>query len=91
MPTASPCSRREDSLSSVAGTLALAPLSLLAGVTSLHVSVHLHTGSVLSAGDMVRDPKRRRMLLEAALARFSAEGYEAATTRSIAEIGRAHV
>ena len=33
---------------------------------------------------MVRDPKRRRMILEAALARFSAEGYEAATTRSIA-------
>jgi AcrR family transcriptional regulator len=33
---------------------------------------------------MVRDPKRRRQLLEAALGRFSAEGYEAATTRSIA-------
>jgi len=32
----------------------------------------------------MRDPKRRKQLLEAALRRFSAEGYEAATTRSIA-------
>jgi len=32
----------------------------------------------------VRDPRRRKMLLEAALARFSAEGYEAATTRAVA-------
>lgn len=32
----------------------------------------------------MRDPKRRKMLLEAARERFSAEGYEAATTRSIA-------
>jgi AcrR family transcriptional regulator len=33
----------------------------------------------------VRDPKRREQLLEAALRRFSNEGYEAATTRSIAQ------
>ncbi len=32
----------------------------------------------------MRDPKRRKQLLEAALRRFSGEGYEAATTRSIA-------
>lgn len=32
----------------------------------------------------MRDPTRRKLLLEAALARFSSEGYEAATTRSIA-------
>lgn len=32
----------------------------------------------------MRDPRRRKLLLESALARFSAEGYEAATTRSIA-------
>jgi len=33
---------------------------------------------------MVRDPKRRKQLLQAALARFSGEGYDVATTRSIA-------
>jgi len=32
----------------------------------------------------VRDPRRRKQLLQAALGRFSTEGYEAATTRSIA-------
>lgn len=32
----------------------------------------------------MRDPKRRQELLEAALGRFSTEGYEAATTRCIA-------
>jgi len=64
--------------------LPLVPMNFPTPVTSLRVSVHLHMGAQASGGDPVRDPNRRIQLLEAALGRFSTEGYEASTTRSIA-------
>lgn len=81
---ASPCCWRERCLCGAVRALALAPVNFPAPVTALRVSGHLQTGDRPSRGDTVRAPRRRKQLLEAALRRFGTEGYEAATTRSIA-------